>query len=82
MLNGGAVRCKSCKQDLVAQSTMGSEYMSPSEAESEGVRLRKFIIDLGVFPNMCDPMDILCDNTAAIANTKELRAHSIVKHIL
>jgi hypothetical protein len=27
-------------------------------------------------------MDILCDNTANITNTKELRAHSIVKHIL
>jgi hypothetical protein len=31
---------------------------------------------------MGDPVDILCDNTAAIANTKEHRAHSVVKHIL
>jgi hypothetical protein len=31
---------------------------------------------------MDDPVDILCDNTAAIANTKELRSHSVVKHIL
>jgi hypothetical protein len=37
---------------------------------------------LGVFSSMCDPMDILYDNTATIANTKELRAHSVVKHIL
>jgi hypothetical protein len=35
-----------------------------------------------VFPSMCDPMDILCDNTAAIANTKDLRAHPVVKHRL
>jgi hypothetical protein len=35
-----------------------------------------------VFSSMGDPMDILCDNTAAIANTKVLRTHSIVKHIL
>jgi hypothetical protein len=82
MLNGGAVSWESCKQDLVAQSTMESEYMAASEAASEGVRLQKFVIELGVFPSMSDPVDILCDNTAAIANTKELRAHSIVKHIL
>jgi hypothetical protein len=31
---------------------------------------------------MGDPVDILCDNTTTIANTKELRAHSVVKHIL
>jgi hypothetical protein len=28
MLNGGAVSWQSCKQDLVAQSTMESEYMA------------------------------------------------------
>jgi hypothetical protein len=56
--------------------------MAGSEAANEGVRLRKFVIELGVFSIMCDPLEILCDNTAAIANTKELRAHSIVKHIL
>jgi hypothetical protein len=82
MLNGGALSWKSYKQDLVSQSTMESEYMATFEAASEGVRLRKFVIELGVFPSMCDPVDILCDNTAAITNTKELRAHSIVKHIL
>jgi hypothetical protein len=31
---------------------------------------------------MDDLVDILHDNTAAITNTKELRAHSVVKHIL
>jgi hypothetical protein len=82
MLNGGAVSWESCKQDLVAQSTMESEYMAAYEAANEGVRLRKFIIKLGVFSSMGDPVDILCDNTATIANTKELRNHSIVKHIL
>jgi hypothetical protein len=82
MLNGHAVSWKSCKQDLVAQSTMESEYMAASEATSEGVRLRKFIIELAVFASMDDPVDIMCDNMASIANTKELRAHSVVKHIL
>jgi hypothetical protein len=35
-----------------------------------------------VFPSMHDPVHIFCDNMAAIANTKDLRAHFIVKHIL
>jgi hypothetical protein len=72
MLNGGALSWESCKQDLVAQSTMESEYNSASEAANEGVRLRKFVIELGVFPSMGDPVDILCDNTAAITNTRSL----------
>jgi hypothetical protein len=82
MLNGGAVSWESCKHDLVAQSTMESEYKAASEVASEGVRLRKFVIELGVFSSIGDPVDILCDNTAAIINTKELRAQSVVKHIL
>jgi hypothetical protein len=56
--------------------------MAASEAANEGVRLRKFVIEVGVFPNMGDHVHILCDNTATIANTRELRAHSVVKHIL
>jgi hypothetical protein len=55
MLNGGAVSWKSCKQDQVSQSTMESEYMAASEVTSEGVWLRKFVIQLGVFPSMGDP---------------------------
>jgi hypothetical protein len=82
MLNGGAVSWKSCKQDLVAQTTMESEYMATSEAASEGVQLRKFVIELGVFPSIDDLVDIMCDNMAAITNTKELRPHSVIKHIL
>jgi hypothetical protein len=61
---------------------MESEYMAATESASEGVWLRKFVIELGVFPSMGDPVDILCDNMAAIANNKELRDHSVVKHIL
>jgi hypothetical protein len=56
--------------------------MAASEAASEGVWLRKFVIKLGVFPSIDDLLNILCDNTAAIANTKDLRDHSVVKHIL
>jgi hypothetical protein len=82
LVNGGAVSWRRSKQSLVAQSTMESEYMAAAEAADEAVWLEKFVIELGVFRNMRDPIDIFCDNTAPIANTKELRAHSIIKHIL
>lgn len=44
----------------------------------EAVWLRKFIIEFGVFPS---PVVLFCDNTGAIANTKDPKAHSVAKHI-
>jgi len=82
MLNGGAVSWRSCKQSTVAQSTMEAEYMAAGDAANEAVWLRKFVIELGVFPSASDPVEILCDNTGAIANAKEPRSHSTAKHIL
>jgi hypothetical protein len=61
---------------------MGSKYYAATDAANEAVWLRKFVIELGVFPSMHDPITIFCDNTAAIANAKDPRAHSTVKQIL
>ena len=44
--------------------------------------LKKFVIELGVFPSCNDPVSIYCDNTGAIANAREPRTHSTAKHIL
>jgi hypothetical protein len=44
--------------------------MATSEASSEGVWIRNFITELGVVPNALDPLEILCDNTGAIALAK------------
>ena len=49
---------------------MESEYIAATEAANEAVWLRKFVIELGVFPGMQDPVNIYCDNTGAIANAK------------
>ena len=73
---------RSGKQPIVAHSTMESEYIAASEAVNEDVWLRKYVIELRVFPSMQDPMNLYCDNTGAIANTKEPRSHSTAKHIL
>src|ERR1041385_9150539 len=61
---------------------MESEYIAACEASNEALWLKKFVIELGVFPSCTDPVGIFCDNTGAIANAKEPRTHSIAKHIL
>ena len=65
-VNGGAVTWKSCKQSVVAQSTMEAEYVAAAEAANEAVWLRKFVKQLSVFPSARDPVTILCDNTVPL----------------
>ncbi|KAK3125126.1 hypothetical protein QOZ80_7BG0600470 [Eleusine coracana subsp. coracana] len=81
-LNGGAVSWKSSKQDTVADSTTEAEYLAASEAAKEAVWIRKFVSELGVVPSASSPMDLYCDNSGAIAQAKEPRAHQKNKHIL
>ena len=79
--NGGAVSWKSSKQATTADSTTEAEYIAASEAAKEAVWMRKFVSELGVVPNMAYPISIFCDNTGAIAQAKEPRAHQKSKHI-
>ena len=61
---------------------MESEYIAANDAANEVVWMRKFLMELGVFPCARDPVNIYCDNTGTIANAKEPRSHSTAKHIL
>lgn len=81
-LNGGAVSWKSSKQETVADSTTEAEYLAASEAAKEAVWIRKFVSELGVVPSASSPMDLYCDNSGAIAQAKEPRAHQKNKHVL
>ena len=72
---------KSSKQTNTADSTTEAEYIAASEAGKEAVWMRKFLVELGVVPNMAYPITIFCDNTGAIAQAKEPRAHQKSKHI-
>jgi hypothetical protein len=67
MINGGAVSWKSSKQETVADSTIEVEYIAASEAAKEGVWIRKFLSELGVFLSVSSPLDLYCDNNGAIA---------------
>ena len=82
-INGGAISWKSSKQETVADSTIEAEYIAASEAVKEGVWIKKFLIQLGVFPNASIPLDLYCDNNGAtITQAKEPRNHQKSKHVM
>ena len=66
-INGGAVSWKSSKQETMFDSTAEVEYIAASEAAKEAVWMRRFLIELGVFPNASSPLNLHCDNNGAIA---------------
>ncbi|KAA0026286.1 gag/pol protein [Cucumis melo var. makuwa] len=78
-LNGGAVVWRSIKQGCIADSTMEAEYVATCEAAKEAVWLRKFLNDLQVVLNMSKPITLYCDNSEAVANSKEPRSHKAWK---
>ncbi|KAA0032691.1 gag/pol protein [Cucumis melo var. makuwa] len=62
--------------------TSGSvEYIVACETTKDAVWLRKFLQDLEVVPNMNLPITLCCDNSEAVANSKEPCNHKRGKHI-
>ena len=55
--------------------------MAASEAAKEAVWLRNFLMDLEVVPGAQQPMTLYCDNSGAVANSREPRSHKRGKHI-
>ncbi|GJW21467.1 retrotransposon protein, putative, ty1-copia subclass [Tanacetum coccineum] len=85
VLNGGAVDWKSSKQSTTAMSATESEYIAASEAAMEAVWIRKFISMLGIVPTINEPLNMYCDNSAAVyyANERESeRARTIKDDII
>ena len=80
-LGGGAIDWRSIKQTCVADSTMEAEYVATSEAAKEAVWLRNFLKDLAVVPAIEMSLTMFCDNSGAVANSKEPRSHKKAKHI-
>ncbi|KAI9157593.1 hypothetical protein LWI28_024839 [Acer negundo] len=77
----GAVIWRSIKQSCIADSTMEAEYVVACEAAKEAVWLRQFLIGLEVVPSVNKQITIYCDNSGAVANSKEPRSHKRGKHI-
>ena len=78
---GGAISWQSVKQLSIADSTMKVEYIAASEAPKEAVWLKNFLMDLEVVPFERSAITLYCDNSGAIANSKEPRSHKRGKHI-
>jgi hypothetical protein len=51
-----------------------AKYIDASKAVKEAVWIRNFVSELGVVPRVFSLMDIYCDNSGAIAQTKKPRA--------
>ncbi|GKB44367.1 hypothetical protein Tco_0889309 [Tanacetum coccineum] len=69
MLNVGFMDWKSAKQSTIAMYSVEAEYIAAAEASMEVVWMRRKFIDGhgNVMPTNKRPMEMLCDNIAAIA---------------
>jgi len=80
-LGGGAVSWRSIKQKCIADSTTEAEYVAACEAAKEAVWLKQFLVELGVVPSAQGPITLFCDNSGAVAQSKEPRNHKGAKHV-
>ena len=80
-LGGGAISWKSVEQSCIAESTMEAKYVATCEAAKEATWLKKFLSDLGVVRMEQVPITLFCDNSEAVAQSKDPRNHKKEKHI-
>lgn len=74
-LGSGAISWMSVKQSCITDSTTKAEYVVTSEAAKEAIWLRKFLRNLEVVPVVTAPLKLFCDNSGAVAQSKEPRNH-------
>ena len=60
---------------------MEAEYVAACEAAKETVWLKKFLSDLSVMRMGQVPIILFCDNSRAVAQSKDPRNHKKGKHI-
>ena len=80
-LGGGAISQKSVKQSYIADSTEEAEYVAACEEAKKVVWFKKFLSDLGVVRMEQVPITLFCDNSGAVAQSKDPRNHKKGKHI-
>ena len=56
-------------------------YVLASEAAKEAVWLKNFLSDMEIVPNMDKAITLYCDNSGAVANSREPHSHKRGKHI-
>ena len=80
-LGGGAITWRSVKKSCIADSIMEVEYVAACEVAKEVVWLKKFLSSLGVVRIEQVPITLFCDNSGAVAQSKDPRNHKKGKHI-
>jgi hypothetical protein len=65
-LAGGAISWISCKQSIVASSTMYAEFIACLDATGQAILLKKFIPNLKVVDCIDKPLKMYCDNQPAV----------------
>ena len=80
-LGGGAISWRSVKQYCISDSTMEAEYVDACEAVKEAIWLKKFLFDPSVIRMEQVPITLFCDNSGAVAQSKDPRNHKKGKHI-
>nr|GEV20448.1 retrotransposon protein, putative, Ty1-copia subclass [Tanacetum cinerariifolium] len=82
VVNRGVVDWKSKMQTTIAMHSAQAKYVAASEAAMEAVWIRKFVRDLGVMPLINKPINMYCDNSAAIIFTNEPGIMKGARHFL
>ncbi|XP_070018180.1 secreted RxLR effector protein 161-like [Nicotiana sylvestris] len=80
-VGGGSISWRSIKQSCIVDSTMEAEYVAVSEAAKEDVWLGNILKELNVVHSVQTSIVLYCDNSDAVANSKEPRIHKRSKHI-
>ena len=80
-LGGGAVSWKSVKRSCIVDAIMKAEYIATYEAAKEAIWLKKFLSNLGVVRIEQVPITLFCNNSGAVAQSKDPRIHKKGKHI-
>ncbi|KAI5316914.1 hypothetical protein L3X38_036621 [Prunus dulcis] len=78
-VGGNLVTWRSKKQKVVSRSSAEAEYCGMAHGVCELLWLRRLLRDLGFRPKK--PMDLYCDNKAAIAIAHNLVQHDRIKHV-
>ncbi|GJX05969.1 retrotransposon protein, putative, ty1-copia subclass [Tanacetum coccineum] len=68
--------------NAIAMSATESEYIAASEAAMEAVWIRKFISGLGIVPTINEPINMYCDNSAAVHYANEPGVQRGARHYL
>ncbi|CAL2238036.1 unnamed protein product [Prunus armeniaca] len=78
-VGGNLVTWRSKKQKVVSRSSAKAEYRGMAQGVCELLWLRRLLRDLGFGPQK--PMDLYCDNKAAIAIAHNPVQHDRTKHV-